>query len=325
MKRTLSFTVCCLLTMFIVTSCSQSEEMVQQVTANASYFEDPARSDFIASVEAINKRYQSSLTRINMQNVSDACEWLLVGVVADGLGGVGGVFGSAVASTAYSKYLDYCKSQMRSRRDNQETSKLYVNIYSDSIYKELEPQIAFIFCDDKPRTASDSIGIRHNQLLNDIELSTDGDISSYGKFDIIKLVQDIKSIVSEKGLADTLELNTIDDNFLLFCHETISALSSIRYDRTNMDYVFDEIANSLRDNIKVNSDDAYFLTTLARQLIEPMAVDIDRSNIVSYSKSLNEALRNSQLSEKDVIYAKNLFQIVVCSSLYWNTQIKVVY
>lgn len=325
MKKKVLLTICTLLVSIVICSCSSNEEVVKPTNNYAEQISDQARSNFVSSIDIINQKFQSPKTRaLTMKDVSDFSEWALCGIVADGLGGgVGGLLGSAIASTAYAKYLNSVKQKMNTTRGLSDDASLkYINVYNDSLYKDVEPKISFVFCDGNPQNALDSIGIQHNQLLNEIEMNAADYTTTYGDIDYVKLVQESKRIASEIGLEGVTDNNIVNEDFLAFCDNTVKALASIPSNSENNDQAFDKITNSLKESAKMNTNDAQFLAILAKLLVGPMVFDIDRENIYSYSMSLNDALKNSQLSEKDINYAKALFQVAVCSSLYWNTQIE---
>lgn len=309
----------------ILCSCSVNE------THEAIAFDSSARENFISTIDSVNKEFAVKNTRsggTTMKYVSNACKWVLVNVVADGIGGaagtaiggiLGGTFGSAIASSGYSRYLEYCKNKMKAPSALFVEYSIPFNVYNDSTYRRIEPELIFAFSDNINHSRLDSIGLWHNMLLNSLSLEGENMVYDNGDVDYKGLLWYAETEAVHQEIVSMRECGSLDSCFFAMCNDMNKILIDLDSVPENQDRIFDIISINLQRNTSISKEDASFITSLARHVVGPFAANITRDNVVSYSKELNKAIKSSSLSRKDILLAKSFYQVAVCSSLYWNT------
>jgi len=304
-------------------SVSNSQRSNVEVSLN-----DNSQKTFLCALDSISKNYQRETTRLSQKSVYKFSRWGLL-AIADGVGGaigsgVASWFTSAAVSAAYDAYLDHMQNKMRKVGPKQiEDSAISTTVGTTTSVDSVINNITFVFCDDTPLTADDSIGYAHNELLTKMYDNAEA-VSTYiteeGVINYDSIFSECMRSAIELGYP-TDELVNIDRNkFEEFCNTLISSLNALQDGKT--DSYFEEMGEALYNNNEVDAD---FISALAELMNKTLSEKIDYDNIIPFCKQVNSSMKEAGLSEKDFSVAKKLLQVSVCSFVYWqecNEQVK---
>lgn len=312
-----------LITMCVIMSCShyESDEVISTNTPNENSsiesLSSEAQKNFINEICKINQKYQAPKTKISQKDLANRVKWLLNAGV-DGIGGaVGGVaFGwltGAAASTLYSEYLDNMVKQ-----GTRASSYEYVDITGNKEYKELYKAVAFSFCNNSPKDTQDSIGYIHNEILNAFMAKNKRNYISDNKIDFQSFYSDYKKTVTELGYPSEHVDKTFNQDLNDCFNNIIGALASLQANTRTVNDVFNEIELSLYNKASFKKEDAKFLSLLFKNIVLSLSAGIPIEEMPSYSEKINNALKQSELTEENVLMCKSFFQTMICSYIYWK-------
>lgn len=317
----------CIAAATLVTSCTSIDGNLVENTGNNNLdfkqIENPSQRNFLIAVDSINQSYIEPETRVSMRDVAKGSRFILVNVIADGIGGCVGSgiaswFTAAAASYAYDKYLSWCERQM-----TKSSSVLALNtkdIEQDEHYSIINDSIKFIFCDNNPKTTEDSIGLMHNKILNGTKL-LNNNYNVGNSIDYNQTLEDVKSSAAKLGVSYD-EIDHLDKVKLFAFYDKMNRILFKSQDgKTSNEIAYNELGNSLESML--GKDKAKFIAVLAKSIFSCLGQDIELETLLSYSKNIDSILKEANLSEDDMKDCKKLLQTMVSSYTYWKSYTKV--
>lgn len=317
------FILACITATTLLTSCTAIDDNLVENTVNRNIdfkqIDNLSQRSFLIAIDSINQSYIKPETRISMKDVSKASRFVLVGVIADGIGGcigsgVASLFTGAAASYAYDEYLSWC--QRRMTRSSAVLAKDIKDIEQDKHYNIINDSIKLIFCENNPKTVEDSIGLMHNKILNETKL-LNNNYNIGDSIDYNQILADVISSASKFGVSYD-ESDHLDKVKLFAFYDNINKILFKSIDEKNSkEIAYNEIETSL-ENI-LGKDKGKFITVLCKSIFSCLGQDIDLETLLTYSKSLDSILKESKLSEDDMKDCKKLLQTMVSSYTYWKS------
>lgn len=196
--------------------------------------------------------------------------------------------------------------------------KIQVLITENKEYKELYKAVAFSFCNNAPKDAQDSIGYVHNEILNVFMTKNKRNYMSNNTIDFQSFYSDYKRTVAKLGYPSEQVDKIFNQNINNCFNNIIVALSNLQANTRTVNDVFNEIELSLYKNANFKKEDAKFLSLLVKNIVLSLSEGIPVEEIPSYSEKINNALKQSELTEENVLMCKRFFQTMVCSYIYWR-------
>ena len=309
----------CITVATLVTSCTSIDGNVVENSRSRNLdfkqIKNLSQKRFLIAIDSINQNYIKNETRISMKDVSNASRFVLVNVIADGIGGcVGAGMASwitgAAASYGYDKYLSWCERQMT------RSFVIAKDIEQDKYYNSINDSIKLIFCENNPKTAEDSIGLMHNKILNATKLLNNNYNVGNG-IDYNQILADVMSSANNLGVSCD-EREYLDKVKLFAFYDRLNAILSKSRDRKKSnDIAYNELEVSLKNIL--GKDKAKFITVLSKAVFSCLGQDIELETLLSYSKNIDSILKDSDLSEDDMKDCKKLLQTMISSYTFWKS------
>lgn len=223
----------------------------------------------------------------------------------------------AVASSLYFMYLD----NILEEASRSVPPVYYKDVSYNADYLKINKKVEFVFCNNNPKNAQDSIGFRHNQILNHFMTNHKNKyISNGGELNSIFFYSEYNKSLKSLGY-DNVNIDEIFDNDVTDFLQTLAqSLANLRVDKGKEKNVFKNIEFALHKSAKISKYDAKFLALILEISITSFNKGIPLEKIDQFSHKINKAIDKSKLSEGNISMCKNYFQTMLCSYIYWMSQ-----
>lgn len=305
-------------------SCSSDDYILQEESSSdfleINSLKNESQIAFIKEFSNICDEYNNTTSRVSQEDVANASRWIL-NAAADGLGGAPfgplGWLTGAAASSLYAMYLD----NILEEASRSVPSAYYKDVAYNADYLRTNKKVEFVFCGNDPKNTQDSIGFRHNQILNHFMTNhRNRYISNGGELNSVYFYSEYNKSLKSLGY-DNINIDKIfDDDVTDFLQTLAQSLANLRVDKGKDKDVFNNIEFALHKSAKISKHDAKFLTLILKISITSFNEGIPLEKIDLFSCKINKALDNSKLSEVDISMCKNYFQTMLCSYIYWMSQ-----
>lgn len=158
----------------------------------------------------------------------------------------------------------------------------------------------------------------HNEILNAFMMNNNKKYISNGIIDFQLFYSDYKQTLKDLNYPYK-DVDQILNQKISQCFDRIiKLLNSLSANEMHINAVFSQIEHSLYDDASFKKEDAKFMSIFIKNviLLFPMYIPLDE--IPSYSEKINNVLKQSELSESNILMCKSFFQTMVCSCIYWG-------